>query len=165
MLDDVLAALAASGGTAVATAAGTDAWADLRLRLARWFSRGNERREAAVLDRLDQTQAELESAAPAELDSVRSAYRAIWQTRIQDLLEDLEGPEREEAADGLRTVLGELPAAQRQVDADRGGLAVGGDLTVRAEGVRSIAAAVVRGNVTTGDGSSHRPPLPDASQG
>ncbi|WP_333770573.1 hypothetical protein [Streptomyces sp. IBSBF 2435] len=172
MLDEALAALAASGGAAVAAAAGTEAWTGLRGSLARWFGRGSERRETAVLARLDQTGAELATAEPAQLESVRSAYRAIWQTRIQDLLEDLDAEEREQAAAGLRRVLAELPPVRNQVSADRGGVAAGGDLTVRAEGDGSVAAAVVRGDVNVGrpwtaggGGSPDRPSPPDASQG
>ena len=159
MLEQALVALAASGGTAVATAAGTDAWTGFRQALARWFGRGSERRETAVLERLDQTGAELASAEPDQRDSIVRAHRAIWSTRIQDLLEDLDEQERAEAAAGLRGLLAALPAATGAVSADRGGLAVGGDLRVQAAG-GSVAAAVIRGDVTLG-----RPSPPDAPQG
>ena len=47
MLDQALTALAASGGTALAQAARTDAWTSLRQELARWFGRGDAQREQA----------------------------------------------------------------------------------------------------------------------
>ncbi|WUH92934.1 hypothetical protein OG900_24360 [Streptomyces sp. NBC_00433] len=173
MLDEALAALAASGGAAVATAAGTDAWTGLRAGLARWFGRGSERRETAVLQRLDQTGAELAEVEPAQAETLRSAYRAIWQTRIMDLLEDLEDDaERARAASGLRELLARLPAAQSQVSADHGAVAVGGDLNVTSDGDGSVAAAVIRGDVHVGRPgpavAAEGPDLPtppDASQG
>ncbi|SHM33896.1 hypothetical protein [Actinacidiphila paucisporea] len=150
MLDEALTALAASGGAAVTAAAGTDAWTGLRAGLARWFGRGSEQREAAVLHRLDQTGAELAEVEPAQAEPLRSAYRAIWQTRIQDLLEDLDDDaERARAASALRELLARLPAAHAQVAADHGAVAVGGDLTVRSDG-GSVAAAVIRGDVHLG---------------
>lgn len=172
MLDEALAALAASGGAAVATAAGTDAWTGLRDSLARWFGRGNERRRSAVLERLDQTGTELAAVEPDQAESLRSAYRAIWQTRIQDLLDDLDDPvERTAAAAQLRTLLDRLPAAQAPVSADRGGVAVGGDLSIRATGAGSVAAAVVRDvhvgrtEAVRAEEGQERPTPPDAPQG
>ncbi|CAG6398340.1 conserved hypothetical protein [Actinacidiphila cocklensis] len=172
MLDEALAALAASGGAAVTTAAGTDAWTGLRDSLARWFGRGNPRRETSVLERLDQTGAELASVEADRAESVRAAYRAIWQTRIQDLLDDLDdAAERGRAAADLRALLARLSLPQAGVSADRGGVAVGGNLTVRAQD-GSVAAAVVRGDVHVGrpeaaraEESQDRPTPPDASQG
>ncbi|UWE07809.1 hypothetical protein [Actinacidiphila bryophytorum] len=172
MLDEALAALAASGGAAVATAAGTDAWAGLRDSLARWFGRGSRRRETAVLERLDQTGAELAAVEPAQAESVRAAYRAIWQTRIQDLLDDLDDPlERNTAAAQLRALLDQLPAAQAPVSADHGGVAVGGNLSITARGTGSVAAAVVRDvhvgrtDAVRADEGQERPTPPDAPQG
>lgn len=171
MLDEALAALAASGGAAVAAAAGTDAWSGLRDSLARWFGRGSERRRTAVLERLDQTGAELAEVGPEQEESVRSAYRAIWQTRIQDMLDDLDDPvERSAAATELQSLLARLPALRAPVSADRGGVAAGGDLSIRAEGAGSVAAAVVRdvhvGRTGPGaEGGTDRPTPPDAPQG
>ncbi|MFI0718594.1 hypothetical protein [Streptomyces sp. NPDC021224] len=161
MLEQALAALAASGGAAVVTAAGTDAWTQLRTRMAGWFGRGSERRERATLERLDTTAAELEAAPGTELAAVRERAGVVWTNRIRDLLEDLDTDEQTTAATELRTLLAELPA-RTEVHASDGGLAVGGDLHVRATAPNSVAAGVIRGDVHVG---ATRPPTPDASQG
>lgn len=115
MQDEALAALAASGGAAVATVPGTGDWPALRDGLARWFGRGVERREAVVLERLDQAGAELVAAPLAQRETLRSTCRAIWQARIQDLLEDFDDEdERAGAADALGTLLARLPAPGRR---------------------------------------------------
>ncbi|WP_031515907.1 hypothetical protein [Streptomyces sp. NRRL F-5123] len=162
MLEQALAALAASGGAAVVTAAGTDAWTELRARLARWFGRGSDRRETVTLERLDTTAAELEAAPGAESEVVRERAGAVWTNRIRDLLEDLDAEERTSASAELRTLLAELPVSRTQVGATDGSVAAGRDVTVRAEGANSVAAAVIRGDVHLG---VNPPPTPDASQG
>ncbi|MFI0895667.1 hypothetical protein [Streptomyces sp. NPDC020983] len=161
MLEQALAALAASGGTAVVAAAGTDAWAGLRARLARWFGQGSERRETATLERLDTTAAALQAAPGTEAAAVRAEAGAVWTNRIRDLLEDLDAGERDVAAAELRTLLAELPAPA-QLSAADGSFVAGRDVTVRAEGPGSVAAGVIRGDVHVG---VNPPPTPDASQG
>jgi hypothetical protein len=52
LAEEALAALAAAGGTAVVQAAGTDAWAGFRSRVAKWFARGDTEREQIALERL-----------------------------------------------------------------------------------------------------------------
>ncbi|MFI0937597.1 hypothetical protein [Streptomyces sp. NPDC021020] len=162
MLEQALAALAASGGAAVVTAAGTDAWTELRARLARWFGRGSDRRETATLERLDTAAAELESAPGAELEAVRGRVGVVWTNRIRDVLEDLDDGERASAADELRALLAELPAAPVQMSATDGSLVAGGDVHVHTAAPHSVAAAVIRGDVHVG---VNPPPTPDASQG
>jgi hypothetical protein len=161
MLEQALAALAASGGAAVATAAGTDAWTQLRTRVARWFGRGSDRRETVTLERLDTTAAELAAAPGAELAAVRERAGAVWTNRIRDLLEDLDTAERTTAADELRALLAELPA-RTEAHASDGAVAAGRDVNVHATGPHSVAAAVIRGDVHVG---ANPPPTPDASQG
>lgn len=158
MLDQVLTALAASGGTAVVTAAGTDAWAGLRQAVARWFGRGDEQREQAELERLDQTGSALQAADPAEAERARIRLEASWQARIEAVLESLSEGERDKAADRLRGLLAQH-APQGTVTAGPGGLAVGGNIDIRADG-GSIAAGVIHGGAHTGT-----PPVPDPSQG
>ncbi|MFG1810034.1 hypothetical protein [Streptomyces sp. NPDC049040] len=167
MLDEAVVATAASAGGAVVAAAGTDAWTGLRGRLAAWLGHGNARRESAMLAHLDRTAVRLATAEPARLEEVRATCRTAWQTRIEDLLEDLDGVPRALAVASLREVLAEHATAQRQVSADGGALAVGGDLHIRAEGERSVAAGIVRGDVNIGrsEGSPDRPSAPDAFQG
>lgn len=117
MLEAALAALAAAGGTAVVEAAGTDAWAGLRARVAQLFGRGDERRERAELARLDATAAALTGAGPGDGggagsgvgQSVRIRQEAFWQARFAALLE---GPEWDRTAAELRALLrGETPGA------------------------------------------------------
>ncbi|WBB60603.1 NB-ARC domain-containing protein [Streptomyces sp. WMMC500] len=145
MLEQTLAALAMAGGTAVVEAAGTDLWGGFRDAMARWFGRGDDRREQAELERLDRTAAELECGQGAGDERARVRQEVSWQTRIESLLEDLDGPARAAAAEDLRALL-TAHGPQGHVTAAAGGLAVGGDLTVRAE-TGSIAAGVVQGAV------------------
>ncbi|MHA5051108.1 hypothetical protein [Streptomyces sp. SD15] len=114
MLEAALAALAAAGGTAVVQAAGTDAWHGFRSRAARLLGRGDQTREAAEMEHLDQTAAALESADSGEVQTaerVRIAQEASWQTRFEVLLES--ASDREELArltEGLRKLVTEQTA-------------------------------------------------------
>ncbi|MEU9233517.1 hypothetical protein [Streptomyces subrutilus] len=146
--------LAAAGGTAVVQAAGTDTWIGIRQQVARWFGRGNPQRELAELERLDQTAGELEAARPADVERVRIRQEAAWQGRIEALLESLEDIERARVADELANLLVQQ-TAHSSVSADQSGLAVGGDVDVRAD--HGSAAAVTMGNVTLGNPSQPGP--------
>ncbi|MBI0295311.1 hypothetical protein JBE04_12730 [Streptomyces sp. PRKS01-29] len=157
MLDQALIALAASGGTALAGAAGTDAWTGLRQAVARWFGRGDAQREQAELDRLDQTAASVQVTDPAEAERARNRQEAVWQTRIETLLESLDAAQREQAAKQLRSLLTQY-APQSGVVAGPGGLAAS---TVGIHADRgSIAGGVIHGGAQIGS-----PPLPDSPQG
>ncbi len=158
MLEAALVALAASGGTAVVQAAGTDAWAGVRQAVARWFGRGDEGRQQAELERLDETAVALESQDRGDDERTRMRHEALWQARIETVLEDLRGQERERAVQELKALF----AAQADgagTSAGPGGLAAR-TVSVHAEG-QSIAAAVVHGGATIG----HTPTVPDPSQG
>ena len=111
MLAEALTALAAAGGTAVVQAAGKDAWAGFRARVAKWFARGDTEREQVALERLDRTAAALEAAGPGEVERVRAGQEASWQTLFEMLLEGLDGEEQQRAADELRDLLAASPAA------------------------------------------------------
>ncbi|WP_432088459.1 hypothetical protein [Streptomyces sp. bgisy095] len=154
MLEEALTALAAAGGTAVVQAAGTDAWTGLRTRAARLLGRGDRQREQAELDRLDQTAAALEAVGSAEAEGVRIRQQEIWQARFVILLESLNDDERAQAAAELRDVLHGPDSA---ASAETGGLAVGGNMDIRADG-GSVAAVIIRGNVNVGN-----PSQPDRS--
>ncbi|MFF0740228.1 hypothetical protein ACFYVL_07485 [Streptomyces sp. NPDC004111] len=156
MLSEAMTALAAAGGTAVVQAAGTDAWAGVRQQVARWFGRGDQRRENAELERLDQTAGELATAGPSEVERVRVRQEAAWQVRIETLLEGLEDNKREQVSDELRTVLAPR-VPDSGVSAGQGGLAVGGDVKVQAD--HGSAAAVTMGTVHVGN-----PPRPGPHQ-
>ncbi|MGN5636928.1 hypothetical protein [Streptomyces sp. AC154] len=158
MLEETLAAAAAAGGIAVVEAAGTEAWTGLRQAIARWFGRGDEQREQAELERLDQTASALEGSDADTLDRVRIRQEATWQARIEATLESLDEAERARAADELRALLAQH-TPDSGVSAGQGGLAVGGNIGIRAEG-GSIAAGVIHGGAQIGP-----PPAPDPSQG
>src|SRR5580700_8546490 len=110
MFEESLTALAAVGGTAVVQAAGTDAWAGFRERVARIFGRGNAQRQQAELGCLDNTAAMLEEAAETELVHVRARQEGAWQSRFEALLENLEEPEQRQVADELRALVAEYSA-------------------------------------------------------
>lgn len=149
--------LATAGGTAVVQAAGTDMWTAVRQAVARWFARGDGRRERAELERLDLTAGELETAQAGVMERVRIRQEAVWQTRIEALLESLDEAERAQAAADLRALLAQH-TPQGGVSAGDGGQAVGGSVDIRAD--HSSAAAWNMGNVTLGN-----PPQPGPHQG
>ncbi|MGW2672603.1 hypothetical protein ACWC5F_31740 [Streptomyces sp. NPDC001272] len=159
MLSEALTALAMSGGTAVVTAAGTAAWEGFRSRVAAWFGRGNAQRESAELERLERTAAELAAAeGGGQLERLRIRQEASWQARFEAFLEDLPDDERERAGEALRELLNER-AAQAQVSAGDGGMAVGGSVHISAQ-EGSVAAGVIHGGVRIG-----HPQGPDPSRG
>ncbi|HUC25651.1 MAG TPA: hypothetical protein VMA73_23340 [Streptosporangiaceae bacterium] len=157
---EALAALAAAGGTAVIQAAGTDLWVTFRERVAGLFGRGHKRQTEAALEQLDQTAVMLEQAVTdsedeTDVERVRTRLEIAWQTRFTDLLESLDPGERAEAAERLREL---VELAQGGVSAATGGMAVGGDVDIHAEG-GSVAAGVIHGGVRIGN-----PPQPGPDQ-
>ncbi|MEW2578939.1 hypothetical protein [Streptomyces syringium] len=158
MLDQSLIALASAAGAAVASAAGTDAWAALRERVAGVFRRGGTPGSGPVARRLDRTAAELEGVDPREAERVRVLLGASWQTRFEDLLENLGDAERAEVAGQLRDMVTSARRATNAVSAGDGGLAVTGNVDIHAE--HGSAAAGVMGDVTLGN-----PPQPGPEQG
>lgn len=155
MLDQALTLLAASGGAAVVSAAGTDAWGGLRGAVAGWLGRGDTHRERAELARLDRTAAALE-AVGEQAEAERARQRAAWQAHVEGALASLAGREQLAAAGELRRILAEH-GHPGGVSAGPGGVAAGGDVTVRAEG-GSVAAGSIQGGVHLGPPS---PPAPD----
>lgn len=159
MLPEAMTALAAVGGTAVVQAAGTDAWTGIRQQVAGWFGRGDEQRTATELERLDRTAGELQAAAvsgQAETEQAILRHAGRWRIRMEDLLEDLPDDRRAQAAEDLRAILAQHQGA---VSAGTGGVAVGSDMNIHAEG-GSIAASVIHGGAHISP-----PPTPDPSQG
>ncbi|MDX3534175.1 hypothetical protein PV721_07310 [Streptomyces sp. MB09-01] len=158
MLPEALLALATAGGTAVVQAAGTDAWDSFRAQVAGWFGRGDTDRASGELVRLDRSASELATAgADTGGERARIRQEAMWQARFEGLLESLPDDQRDRAAEELRALL-DAPAAPG-VSAGDAGLAVGGDLHVRADH-GSIAAAVIHGGAHLSP-----PPPPAPSQG
>lgn len=156
MLSEALTALAAAGGTAVVQAAGTDAWQGLRQAVARWFGRGDEERERALLERLDRSADALTAASGSELERFELSEQAVWRTRFETVLEDLGESERQQAAEALRALL-DAHAAPGVSAGDRG-VAVGGRVDIRAD--HGSAAALRMGDVTL-----NNPPQPGPYQG
>ncbi|MGW2917826.1 hypothetical protein ACWDBF_08175 [Streptomyces angustmyceticus] len=163
MLPEAMVALATAGGTAVVQAAGTEAWGALRQHVAGWFGRGDAAREAGELERLDGTASHLAAAeagdagGAAQAERVRIRQEALWQARFEGLLESLSGDERADAAEELRSLLEARPTSRPS--AGDGGLAVGGDVHLKADH-GSVAAGVIHGGAHIGP-----PPPPAPSQG
>ncbi|WP_330481488.1 hypothetical protein [Streptomyces sp. NBC_00724] len=107
LLDEALVALAAAGGTAVVQAASTDAWTGFRKAVAQLLGRGNEQRASIALARLDETAAALEAADERGDDQVGAHQGGFWQATFGDLLESVDGTERDSVAADLRVLIEE----------------------------------------------------------
>ncbi|MFF8378409.1 hypothetical protein ACF07V_20040 [Streptomyces sp. NPDC015661] len=151
MLEEVVTALAATGGAAVVQAAGTDAWGGFRTAVARWFGRGRPERERVEIERLDRSAAALE--AGHEVDRARE--EGLWQARFEALFESVDGADRAQAVTELRSLLTTHVPVGPVVTADRAGLSVGGDADVRAD--RGSVAALRMGDVVLGSPSQPGP--------
>ncbi|MFE2645074.1 hypothetical protein ACFXDO_21260 [Streptomyces nigra] len=114
MLVEALLALAAAGGGAIVQAAGTDAWYGVRSNIARVLGRGEESRERGELERLDQTQAALDAATEGEIERIQTAQAAVWQNRLETLLEELPEVQRQQVAAELRAVIKHASAANNE---------------------------------------------------
>ncbi|MFI8392894.1 hypothetical protein [Streptomyces sp. NPDC085540] len=125
MLDELALAAAAAGGSAVVQAAGTDLWNGFRGRVAQWFGRGDSVRESRELERLDRSACELSAAGQDTVEQLRVRQEAVWQTRIETLLEDLDGPERDQAVTELGEILAQ--ACPQPGPASVGGIEVSGN--------------------------------------
>lgn len=105
MLAEAITAAAASGGTAVVQAAGTDVWGFLRTRAARLVGRGDRDRETEALDRLDRTRAALSAAADDEQRArVRDEHARLWQGEFLSLLQVLSAAEQQRAISELQSL-------------------------------------------------------------
>lgn len=159
MLSEVLAAVAAAGGTAVVQAAGTDVWLVVRSRVATLLGRDNAAQQTALV-RLDRTVAELQDGhQPDEQQQVRLAE--AWRTRFEDFLEDLPPEEQESAAQAIRDIAALGALGQNKTSAGDRGLAVGRDLHIQAEH-SSVAGGVLN---VEGGLSLTNPPSPEADKG
>lgn len=156
MLVETLTALALSGGTAVVQAAGTDAWQGLRRRVRDLFARGDAARADAELERLDHTAEILSSANGSSTERLRQ--EGVWQGRFEALLESLDGPNQERAAEQLREMLafvvastGDVAIGTGKAAARQGGSAVTG---VKRTGGSQTGPATA---VNTGDAEAEGP--------
>lgn len=111
MLVEALLALAAAGGGAIVQAAGTDAWNGVRSGVARVLGRGEVAREQGELERLDRTLAVLNSATESEVERVQTAQAAVWQNRLEMLLEEVSEAQQQQVAAELQAVIERANAA------------------------------------------------------
>ncbi|MCX4673575.1 hypothetical protein OG453_44270 [Streptomyces sp. NBC_01381] len=156
MLPEALMVVASAAGTAVVQAAGTDAWVGLRARVSRVFSRGDAAAALVVLERLDRTAAALDAGGLEEITQVRSRLEASWQARFEDLLETLDETDRLVVAEQLRELVVLPPEGAGGAWAGDAGLAISGNVEIRAEG-GSVASGVVHGDISMGDPSQPGP--------
>ncbi|WP_369147892.1 hypothetical protein [Streptomyces sp. R44] len=170
MVAEESTAPAAVGGTAVVRAAGTSAWPGLRQAVVGWFGREDFGREdfgredfgredeESVGTELDRSAHALTSADDAVAEAVRRAVRDAWQARFETALAGLADHERGPAAEALRALLdAHAPSPAAAVSATGDGLAVGGDVAIRAD--HGSVAALRMGDVTLAN-----PPLPGPPQ-
>lgn len=117
MLTEALTAVAAAGGTAVVQAAGTDAWKDLRQRVAALLGRGDQQREQAELERLDLTAAAVAQSAGQGAERAAAQQATAWRGRFEVLLEGLDEPTRAQAAAELLVLIEQIgtPVADSSV--------------------------------------------------
>lgn len=136
-----IAALAALAGNALVTAAVTDAWEDVRHKIARIFGRGKP--DPQIEKRFDATRAALEAAgSPDDVARARAAQAASWTARLTVLLED-----HPDAAGDVTALVREITASA-PVASDHS-LAAGRDITLMASG-GGVGAGVIHGDVSTG---------------
>lgn len=106
-MDAELAALASSGATTLVGAMVSDAWAQVRDRVAGYFARRDDGGPGAAADtvagELDVARAELTSAARQDDAEAAADIEAEWRARLRRLLRS-----DPEAADRLRALLAEL---------------------------------------------------------
>ncbi|MFE3476562.1 hypothetical protein [Streptomyces sp. B27] len=106
MLTESLLALAAAGGTAVAQAAGTEAWGTVSEGVARMFRRRSGRgSEDEVLRDLEGT-ALVRAADDAEGSRRRAS---LWQRHFAALLSDADDQVRQQAETELRHLISLVP--------------------------------------------------------
>lgn len=134
-----IAALVALAGNTLVTAMVTDAWEDVRGKIARLFGRGQL--DLGTERRLDATRGQLGAASSAELEQVRAILAAQWATRLADLLD-----EHPDAEADLRALVEEIRALPA-VAASGHSIVAGRDIRITADR-GGFAAGVVHGNVS-----------------
>ena len=132
-------ALAAMAAAALVQAVVTDGWEGVRHKVARLFGRGQP--DVAIERRLDATRDQLTAATPGEVETVRAALAAQWETRFTDLLADHPDAEAELAA-----LVNEI---KPDVTAGDHSVAAGGNVTATAKS-GGVAANVIHGDVHAG---------------
>ncbi|MDG6106123.1 hypothetical protein Daura_06470 [Dactylosporangium aurantiacum] len=87
-LSEALMTLASAASGGLVGAAMTDAWQQIKARVAGILGRADSDRSRAIERRLDETQRELSSTPAAQLAPVEARHAEAWRTRIADVLED-----------------------------------------------------------------------------
>jgi hypothetical protein len=105
VLEEALAALASTGGTALVTAMVTDSWEGIKVRVARMIGRGRPAEVEAVEARLEHSRVALEGLTGQDLERGRAEQQIVWRTRLSDMLELDPSLEAE-----LRTLIAEIQA-------------------------------------------------------
>jgi len=135
-----IATLASLAGRALVASAVTEAWGDVRQKVARLFGRWNPGQQTAP--KLDGTHAQLAAAAAGDLDHLQAELGLEWAVRFKDLLAD-----HPEAETDLLALARQIPATAL-ADVDHIA-AAGRDMGAwAARG--SVAANVIHGDVTAG---------------
>ena len=151
-----LMALAALAGNTVVTAAVTDAWEAARTGFARLLGCGDPAQdEGWPTNGWRRHTTSSPQATGADLERVRAALEAQWETRLADLLEEDPGVEAD-----LRALVEEIQAqlpAETVAAADHA-VAAGRDVNISADR-GGIAAGVIHGNVAP-PGPTHPGPAP-----
>jgi hypothetical protein len=132
-----IASLITAACNALVTAAVTDSWEKVRLRVASWFGRGVP--DSKTLERLAATRAEIVSVTPSERDQVQQALAQQWAGRFKDLIAD-----HPLAAEELDDLVNEL--AMVTASASGYSVAAGGNVTIKADH-GGLAAGVIHGAV------------------
>jgi hypothetical protein len=132
-------ALAAMAAAALVQVMVTDGWEGVRHKVARLFGCGQP--DVAIERRLDATREQLTAAASGEVETVRAALAAQWETRFADLLAD-----HPEAEADLAALVKEI---RPTVTATDHSVAAGGNVTATAKS-GGVAANVVHGDVHAG---------------
>ncbi|MFD4633405.1 hypothetical protein ACFVYR_34010 [Streptomyces sp. NPDC058284] len=102
-MDAELAALAATGATALVQQMVTDGWTQARDRIAGFFSRGRGGEEDVLVGELEEARAELVAACDAGDEETADDVRTEWRSRLRRRL-----AAEPAAAAELRALLDEL---------------------------------------------------------
>jgi hypothetical protein len=109
---DWLTSIAVAGGSALVSAAATDAWESARSGMAHLFGRGGQRRRDAAERWADQTATAIEQAPESDLAATRERLALAWQQRLADLIEEY--PEfGEDLRSWVQHMQALLPAAEQ----------------------------------------------------
>lgn len=136
-----IAAFAALAGNALVAAAATDAWEDVRHKIARIFGRGGP--DPRIERKFDATRAAVEAAgSPQDAVRARADQVASWTARLTVLLEDHPDASGEVAA-LVQEITASAPVASDHA------VAAGRDVKIMASG-GGVGAGVIHGDVSTG---------------